>query len=297
MMMKLPDFNGNDTVGTTFGEDMSEAGASWDLQSDYSYRFDAWNVLHDDYVNGYGGGGTLGFSILGTSASDESAQPHVLSPPLMESLQAFMPHSKVGQNFFLKYSMVRDGATLPALLRRARGVQYSILAVETIDGEVFGSFTAQPWRKNWNYFGTGECFLWRMRRSRLKKTHSILEQAQQESEIDVFPYTGENQFIQLCTHDRLAVGGGLPSSVGEKKIEEEVDDHDWGFGLAIQSDMLHGTSSPCLTFGSPSLSNVHPDGSRFEIINIELWTLTPCDTVEEAEKLELANLFLQRDTN
>jgi hypothetical protein len=216
---------------------------------------------------------------------------------LMESLQAFMPHSKVGQNFFLKYSMVRDGATLPALLRRARGVQYSILAVETIDGEVFGSFTAQPWRKNWNYFGTGECFLWRMRRSRLEKTHSILEQAQQESEIDVFPYTGENQFIQLCTHDRLAVGGGLPSSVGEKKIEEEVDDHDWGFGLAIQSDMLHGTSSPCLTFGSPSLSNVHPDGSRFEIINIELWTLTPCDTVEEAEKLELANLFLQRDTN
>jgi TLD len=297
MLMKLPDFGASETVGTTYGDDLSEAGASWDLQSEYSGRFDAWNVLQDDYVNGYGGGGTLGFSILGTSASDESAQPHVLSPPLMESLQAFLPHTKSGQNFFLKYSMVRDGASLPALLRRARGVQYTILAVETIDGEVFGSFTAQPWRKNWNYFGTGESFLWRMRRSRLEKSHGILEQAQKESEIDVFPYTGENRFIQLCTHDRLAVGGGLPSTDGEKKSTDDIHDHDWGFGLAIQSDMLQGTSSPCLTFGSPSLSNTHSDGSLFEIINVELWTLTPCATVEEAEKLELGKLFLQRDMN
>jgi hypothetical protein len=293
LLVKLPDFSGNDTIGTTYGEDHSEA--SWDMQSEISGRFDAWNVLSDDYVNGYGGGGTLGFSILGTSASDESAQPHVLSPPLMESLQAFMPYSKMGQNFFLKYSMVRDGASLPALLRRARGVQYTILAVETIDGEVFGSFTSQPWRKNWNYFGTGESFLWKMRRSRLEKTHGILDQAQKESEIEVYPYTGENRFIQLCTHDRIAVGGGFPSSDAEKKMSEDVSDHEWGFGLAIQSDMLQGSSSPCLTFGSPSLSNAHPDGSLFEVINIELWTLTPCATVEEAEKLELGKLFLQKD--
>jgi TLD len=134
-----------------------------------------------------------------------------------------------------------------------------------------------------------------MRRSRLEKTRSILEQAQHESEIDVYPYTGENRFIQLCTHDRLAVGGGLPSSAGEKKMSEDVNDHDWGFGLAIQADMLQGTSSPCLTFGSPSLSNAHSDGSLFEIMNLELWTLTPCATVEDAEKLELGKLFLQRD--
>jgi hypothetical protein len=304
LLLKLPD--AASTVATTMGdEDQSET--SWDMNSVNSGRFDAWNVLQDDYINGYGGGGTLGFAILGTSASDESAQPHVLSPPLMESLQAFLPYTKSGQNFYLKYSMVRDGASLPTLLKRARGVQYSILAVETIDGEVFGSFTAQPWRKNWNYFGTGESFLWKMRRSRLEKTHGILEQAQKESEIDVYPYTGENRFIQLCTHDRIAVGGGIPasssslsSSGGEKKMADDEDSrkhHEWGFGLAIQSDLLQGSSSPCITFGSPSLSNTHPDGSLFEIINIELWTLTPCRTVEEAEKLELGKLFLQRHTN
>lgn len=275
--------------------------ASWDMNSDGGVpRYDSWNVLKDEYVNGYGGGGSLDFLILGTDANDEAAQPHVLSPPLMESLQAFLPITKSGQNFFLRYSMVRDGASMHTFLKRARGVQYSILALETIDGEVFGSFTGQPWRKNWNYFGTGESFLWKMRRSRMEKTHDILEQAQMESEIDVYPYTGENRFIQLCTHDRIAVGGGTPS---EKKLDDEVmfhketlfHPHQWGFGLAIDADLLSGTTSPCVTFGSPSLSTVHSDGSRFEIVNMELWTLTPCMTVEDAEKLELGKLFLQRN--
>lgn len=310
-------------------EDMDD---SWDMNSDsernddssrnlHQPRYDSWNVLKDEYINGYGGGGTLEFLILGTSADDESAKPHVLSPPLMESLQSFLPFSKSGENFFLKYSMVRDGASLHTFLKRARGVQYSVLALETVDGEVFGAFTAQAWRKNWNYFGTGESFLWRMRRSRLDKTSDVLKQAQLESEIDVYPYTGDNSYIQLCTHDRIAVGGGNPasSSAGVNDMSPEIDvnigakeinstnpassssssnigvkDHEWGFGLAIQGDFLEGTTSPCMTFGSPSLSHIHADGGLFEIVNLELWTLTPCMTVEQAEKMDLGRLFLER---
>lgn len=298
----------NSTDGTmtdTFVDEMSDDGysAGWEMES--NGRFDAWNILQDEYANGYGGGGTLGFKILGTSASDEASQPHVLSPPLMESLQAFLPPTKSGENFFMRYSMIRDGASLQTLLKRARGIQYSILAVETIDGEVFGSFTGQAWRKSWNYFGTGESFLWRMRHSRLEPTNGILDQAQKESEIDVFPYTGENDFIQLCTHDRIAVGGGIPEediSV-EKKTEPPMSNplvdhnHDWGLGLALRSDLLEGSSSPCVTFGSPSLCKTKPNGDRFEIVNVELWAMTPCGTEEEAEKLELGKLFLGSRNN
>jgi hypothetical protein len=269
--------------------------ASWDMNSEVGdNRFDSWNILKDEYVNGYGGGGTLDFKILGTCADDQSASPHVLSPPLMESLSGFLPYSKSGENFFLRYSLIRDGASMLTFLKRSRGVQYGILALETVDGEVFGCFTGQAWRKNRNYFGTGESFLWKMRRSRLEKTSDVLDQAQLESEIDVYPYTGENKYIQLCTQDRIAVGGGMPN--GEKKTEDPtVKSHEWGFGLAIQGDLLVGSSSPCVTFGSPSLSNVHSDGSLFEIVNLELWTLTPCVTKEEAENLEVGKLFLQRD--
>jgi len=290
------------TMAETFVDEMSEddGSSAWEMEfaSPAAGRFDAWNILQDEYANGYGGDGTLGFKILGTSANDESAQPHVLSPPLMESLQAFLPATKSGENFFMKYSMIRDGASLQTLLKRARGIQYSILAVETIDGEVFGSFTGQSWRKSWNYFGTGESFLWRMRHSRLEQTNGILDQAQKESEIDVYPYTGENDFIQLCTHDRIAVGGGLPGEE-EKKTQNEPppsplveNDHDWGLGLALTSDLLQGSSSPCLTFGSPSLCKSKPNGDRFEVMNVELWTITPCSSKEDAEKLDLGKLFL-----
>lgn len=290
------------TTSDTFVDEITVDGESTCWEMDYATpangRFDCWSILQDEYANGYGGAGTLGFKILGTSVSDESAQPHVLSPPLMESLQAFLPPIKSGENFYLKYSMIRDGASLQTLLKRARGIKYSILAVETIDGEVFGSFTGQAWRKSWNYFGTGESFLWRMRHSRLEKTNGILDQAQKESEIDVYPYTEENDFIQLCTHDRIAVGGGSPEDASSEKKSQNgspsspLADHDWGFGLALQSDLLQGSSSPCLTFGSPSLCKAQPMGERFEVINVELWTMTPCSTEEDAERLELGKLFL-----
>jgi len=39
-----------------------------------------------------------------------------------------------------------------------------------------------------------------------------------------------------------------------------------------------------------------PNGKTFEIMNLELWTLTPCDRLEDAEKLEIGKLFLEKHT-
>jgi TLD len=145
-----------------------------------------------------------------------------------------------------------------------------------------------------------------MRHSRREKCHSIIDQAHMESEIDVYPFIGVNNCIQLCTHDKIAVGGGtyvsspgFPESdlAGDvNEVQDRYKAHEWGFGLTIESDFLHGTTSPCLTFGSPSLSTMHSDGSLFEIMNIELWSLTPCTRLEDAEKLELGKLFLEAHT-
>lgn len=272
---------------------------SYRLEDDNWDYYDSWMAIEDEYVNGYGGGDTLPFQILGTSADDKSAMPHVLSPPLMDSIHAFFPYTKTGENYWLKYSMVRDGASLHSFLRHARGSKCSILAIETTDGEVFGAFVGEPWRKNWNYYGSNQTFLWRMRHTRREKTRSIIDQAHMESEIDVFPATGENRCFQLCTDDNIAVGGGnLDSMRSTESLTSDpqtiVKDHEWGPGLLVREDLLQGTTSPCLTFGSPSLSHAHSDGSLFEIINLELWTLTPCMTQDEAEKLELSRLFLEK---
>jgi hypothetical protein len=285
--------NDHSSVARVNGDPLSDTG-SWDLESSISAAVDAWGVLEDEYAEGYGAFNSLPFQILGTSANDIACHPHVLSPPLMESLQNFLPPSISDNNFWLKYSLVRDGASLPSLLRNIRGTRRTFIAIETVEGEVFGSFTSVPWRKNWNYFGNGESFLWRMRRSRCEKDaqHSILDQAKLESELEVYYWSGRNNLVQYCTHDMLAVGGGLLRDENRDDLPDKQPDMG-GFGLAIDSDLLRGTSSPCATFQSPPLSKLHSNGSPFEILNMEVWTLTPCNSVAEAENIEMTALFLE----
>jgi len=48
------------------------------------------------------------FVILGTSVDDPAASPHVLSPPLMDALRPFLPYAIQQDNYWLKYSLLRD---------------------------------------------------------------------------------------------------------------------------------------------------------------------------------------------
>ena len=287
------------------GADQVNCDESWDLDSTSYAATNAWAVTEDPYAEGYD---SLPFQILGTHANDTACHPHVLSPPLMESLQMFMPETIAETNYFLKYSLVRDGAHLPSLLKTIRGTKHTLIAIETVEGEVFGSFTSSPWRKSWNYYGSGESFLWRMRRTRSEKDaqHSILDQAKLESELDIFYWAGANDMVQYCTHDMIALGGGALN--GDEGRDDQLDDQrnvsppqsptvdKGGFALCLESDLLYGTSSPCATFQSPPLSRSHENGSPFEILNIEVWTMSPCDSVEAAEDLEMKSLFLESYT-
>jgi TLD len=128
--------------------------------------YDSWLSLDDTYGvakdhDGKASGASssailLDLHILGTSANDQSALPHVLSPPLMASLQAHLPWSKRGENMWLKYSLVRDGSSLFSFLKQAPAATSSFLAIETVDGEVFGAFTSSAWHKSGSqYFGDG----------------------------------------------------------------------------------------------------------------------------------------------
>jgi hypothetical protein len=105
-------------------------------------EFNVWKVLNDDFD---GHDFAFTFSIFGTSADDIASTPHVLSPPLMESIYHFLPYSVSEQNYFMKYSLLRDGASFLTMLQKIRGSQHTILALETTEGEVFGSFTSAAW--------------------------------------------------------------------------------------------------------------------------------------------------------
>jgi hypothetical protein len=63
----------------------------------------------------------------------------------MESLSNFLPYSLTHQNFWMKYSLVRDGASLFTLLQNVRASKHTLIALETTGGDVFGAFTSTPW--------------------------------------------------------------------------------------------------------------------------------------------------------
>ena len=120
-----------------------------------------------------------------------------------------------------------------------------------------------------------------MKKDRKTISKSVLDQAQLESDIEVFAWTGTNYLTQLCTDEKIALGGGGSS------------DKEGSFGLLIESNLINGSTNWCATFGNPPLMKQQQNGNTFEIVNLEIWTMTPCNTEEEAEKLEFGRLFLE----
>jgi hypothetical protein len=266
------------------------------------------------------------FKILGTSANDVSCQPMVLSPPLMEGLQNFMPESLHEHHYWLKYSLVRDGPGLMKMLRHCRGSQHTILAIESTDGHVFGSFTSQPWRltspnKGTNHFyGSKESFVWRMRQSRFEPCQSVVEQLMMESKMDVFPFTSQNNYVQSCATSGIALGYGEIEVEGKRNSDgcdtDDADDsgdvHDelgtttrligsstshYGHAIKLDKLMATGSTSSSETFGNPCLIERESRGKKFEVANVELWTMTPHDSVEDADQAEMRALFLEENRN
>lgn len=290
---------GNDSVGS-----------SWDSEDDANHlKFDAWEVLKDEYSEDFGFNYTTpdtsnngeddtpnSFQILGTSADDEAVRPHVMSPPMMEALSSFLPDNLVGQNFWLRFSLVRDGASLNTLKRYVRASECTILVIETAKGEVFGSFTSSAWRNNYGFYGSTPAFVWKLRHSRQTKCTSLFDQAKLESEVDVFMASGSSENIQVCRHDGIAVGGDeLPVDINdfESLHDAVVAAKNSGFAICLDADLLRGTTSHSSTFHNPSLCGLGDKTEVFEVAGLEVWSMTPCFDVKSAEKVEMTKFFVE----
>lgn len=258
-------------------EDEEEEQAP-ELFSSQKVRYDGWSVQKlAEYP----------FSILG--AEDVRVQPRVLTPSIMENLRGFVPYNSSESNFWLKFSLVRDGASLATLLSSVRASPYTIIGVETQDGEVFGSFTSSPWRTGTKWFGSGEAFLWRLKKSRITSSRNS-NRSNFENEMEVYPFTRYDDLVQYCTPKTMAIGGGAWIDV-PCPFENEPR----GVGFMIDGDLAGGETNSCATFANPRLSRRASASNEFTISNLEVWTLTPCLTVNEAERLELQKLFVEEN--
>jgi hypothetical protein len=126
-------------------EDASQSSSI--LEDEHRDHYDTWEVLRDEYAEEYGfsydpmrnlddemdddADVTNRFRILGTSAGDKLAQPHVLSPPLMDSLMTILLERIQRTNYWLRYSLVRDGASIETMKQYCSLCKDIIIAIET----------------------------------------------------------------------------------------------------------------------------------------------------------------------
>jgi hypothetical protein len=247
-----------------------------DQSRDELVRFDGWSFQRSNEYP---------FLIFG--AEGEDLNPRVLTPAMMEALRGFMPYRVSESNFWLKYSLIRDGASLPTLLANIRGSTYTMIGVETNRGEVFGSFTGTPWRIGGKWFGNGEAFLWRLKKPRYTSPTNS-RKPNFEREMEVYPYTGYDDLVQYCTTKTIAVGGG-----DWIDVPCPFDNDTQGIGFMIDGDLAGGETNSCSTFANPRLAKQTTASSEFTITNLEVWTLTPCINVKDATRMEMQKLFLE----
>jgi len=69
--------------------------------------------------------------------------PHVMHPPIMHELQKHLPQSCERSNFWLKYSSIRDGTNSYSLEVKSGLARYTVMAIETLKGDVFGCFMSK----------------------------------------------------------------------------------------------------------------------------------------------------------
>ncbi|KAJ8347974.1 hypothetical protein SKAU_G00265630 [Synaphobranchus kaupii] len=158
----------------------------------------------------------------------------LLQAAQIEKLAYHLPARTQGYPWQLVYSTAVHGTSLKTLYRNLTDLDCPVLLViKDMDNQVFGAFSTHPFRVSEHCYGTGETFLFSF-----------------SPEIKVFHWSGENSYFVKGNTDSLQLGGG--------------GGH---FGLWVDADLYHGSSSTCSTFRNPPLSSEQD----FTVQDLEVW--------------------------
>ncbi|XP_071493609.1 oxidation resistance protein 1-like [Diadema antillarum] len=149
-----------------------------------------------------------------------------------------LPPRTEGYSWVLVFSTSTHGYSLHSLYRNMGGWESPMLLIlRDSEGHLFGALTSCALKVSDHYYGTGESFLYRFH----------------EDELEMYRWTGENNFFMKGDVDSICIGGG------------EGD-----FGLWLDGDLYHGRSHACKTFGNETLSSKED----FIIADMEAWSFS-----------------------
>ncbi|KIJ64193.1 hypothetical protein HYDPIDRAFT_112140 [Hydnomerulius pinastri MD-312] len=200
----------------------------------------------------------------------------VLNEEIADLLRPHLPAlTRLPRNWTLLYSLDQHGISLNTLYSRCEPripsrsnpnpPKGGLVAIQDAHDTVFGAWLGEGVRlEKGGYYGSGESFLWRYHPPESKEARGTL---------DVYKWTGRNDYVALCEPAFISFGGG--------------DGH---YGLYLDASLLDGSSAPCPTFGNPvlcaqttrpratgeanGLPQAKPDVS-FECVGLEVWGVVP----------------------
>ncbi|KAG1840626.1 TLD-domain-containing protein [Suillus subluteus] len=193
----------------------------------------------------------------------------VLSETIANLIRPHLPAlTRLPRTWTLLYSLDQHGISLNTLYSRCEpklpstpgATKGALVVVKDARDAIFGVWMGDGlWLERGGYYGSGESFLWRYQRPSSK------EDEPEEGTLDVYKWTGRNDYVALCEPGFISFGGG--------------DGH---YGLYLDASLLDGSSAPCPTFDNPVLcSRVDAGGVgikkdvSFECVGLEVWGVGP----------------------
>eukprot|EP00299_Pterocystis_sp_00344_P014602 c7242_g1_i1.p1 GENE.c7242_g1_i1~~c7242_g1_i1.p1 ORF type:complete len:475 (-),score=109.22 c7242_g1_i1:50-1474(-) len=143
-----------------------------------------------------------------------------------------LPVSLQFSDWVLLYSLSKHGISLNTFYRLTEDQGPTVIVIRASSGCVFGGFATESWRPEHQYYGSGDCFVFRTTPA-----------------FQLFPWSQRNEYFLYSTHDSIGMGGG------------------GHFAFVLDKEFLEGSTGKCDTFDSPALTT----SPEFRCVDLEVW--------------------------
>jgi len=169
----------------------------------------------------------------------DGCDSQILTEHMRDRIWEALPLRLRLRSWCLRYCFERDGAGLTNLFRSLKALNRRshsagcILLVKDEDGGVCGAYASTPWEPQTGSFGTGETFVFSFPNS--NPSGQVFTWQRKD---ELFPHN--DVFLMANAGDKAFLGVGAGAQ---------------GPALWLDQGLRHGSSSPCTTFNSASLTS------------------------------------------